>query len=46
MIDLIRRLFRGSETLHECRHCGTAVEADVEACPACLHDGIAVYRLD
>ena len=46
MISLLRRFINGSETLYECRHCGTNVEMGVERCPTCSHDGISAYRFE
>lgn len=40
--------FRGSksETVVECRHCGTSVELSSERCSTCGHDGIATYEIE
>ncbi|WP_232701343.1 hypothetical protein [Halobacterium wangiae] len=32
-------------TIRECRHCGTTVGSQRDACPECGTDGIACYRL-
>jgi len=45
----LRRLLRGRprrDRLHECRRCGTAVDAGTERCPTCETGGIASYRFD
>lgn len=36
---------RGAETIYECRHCGTAVDAETEVCPDCGAEEIARYRV-
>ena len=33
-----------SEVLYECRNCGTNLDADAAACPACNATDIAVYE--
>jgi len=40
-----RLLADRSERIHECRHCGAAVDADCEWCPTCGHGGIATYEV-
>lgn len=35
----------GTRILHECRHCGVAVDADAESCPVCGTTEIARYVL-
>lgn len=36
---------QGSDTHHECRHCGTTVDGDAGTCPRCGATEIASYRL-
>jgi rubrerythrin len=36
----------GDDTIHECRHCGTTLEADLDECPACGRREIVSYDLD
>jgi len=45
---LLRSILGGQSLrrLYECRECGTTVQADTEACPACGSEGIAEYELD
>ncbi len=47
MIERLRTVLAGSgrELVHECRQCGTTVEADDNRCPVCRSDEIATYRL-
>ncbi|AEH37665.1 hypothetical protein [Halopiger xanaduensis] len=37
---------RSTTVLHECRNCGTNVDADATACPACGSDDIVTYSID
>jgi len=51
---MIRRLLRAvgsvigadeQTRVHECRHCGCAVDAETDACPDCGREEIAQYDL-
>jgi len=47
LVRLLRRLGAGGlRTIRECRRCGTTVEAETDACPACESTEIATYRLE
>lgn len=43
MIRTIQQLFTDA-TLYECRNCGTTLESDENACPACDSEEIAEYE--
>jgi len=46
LLLLIRYLRESdSETVIECRHCGTTVDRCAEQCSTCGHDGIAKYGI-
>jgi primosomal protein N' len=35
-----------SETVVECRHCGTAVESSADRCATCGREGIVTYEIE
>ncbi|WP_268899173.1 hypothetical protein [Haloarcula salinisoli] len=39
-------ILTGSEVVHECRRCGTAVSSGTDQCPHCGTDSIACYRVE
>ena len=44
--ELLRVVFsRDPDVVRECRRCGTTLNADQHACPACGSTGIAEYDL-
>jgi rubrerythrin len=47
MIDYLHTVFGCSdqEPVHECRQCGTTVEATSSQCPTCQSDEIVTYSL-
>lgn len=44
-LEKLLGLGRGSEIIHECRRCGTAVEPDTTECPVCEIASIARYEI-
>lgn len=46
IIDTVRAyLTEAEQTVSECRHCGTTVEAGTKRCPECGHEAIARYHV-
>jgi len=46
MLETLRSYLGGTEVVHECRECGTAVDADAARCPSCGAAAIARYEVD
>lgn len=42
----VRSAIGDTDTVAECRHCGTSVEATVEECPSCDREAIVQYDLE
>lgn len=49
VLTAIKRVFvrsgAGVRVVHECRNCGTTVDADSTECPACSSTGIVRYEI-
>jgi rubrerythrin len=46
---VVRRLFTSTGepvVIHECRHCGTSVNVETDACPTCGVTEISRYEID
>ena len=48
LFQRVRRLLdvRDDRVLHECRHCGTTLDAETEACDACGSENVARYVIE
>jgi DNA-directed RNA polymerase subunit RPC12/RpoP len=44
-VDRVLPWAQQPEVVYECRHCGTSVDKDTEACPTCGSKTIATYRI-
>lgn len=49
-MPLIRRVRRmlgdPDHVVHECRHCGTTLDAGTDTCPVCGADAVARYVIE